>query len=186
VRRSLNACSLPTCIKSSRASSARPRQMASGSRPGGEFQHGSADRPSQARDREASPPLTPASTNLVHDYKLMSTRGTHQPTMPLANASFVGSSKQTLIPAPASLSKKWNLACSKANWIRMKVETWPSIGFARQFTHDNFPADLQFTASNGAAADLQNVANGKDADGRTAIPPRPHYKTKPIAGPRSQ
>ena len=81
MRRSLNACSLPTCIKSSRSSSARPRQMAGGSRPGGEFQHGSADCLSQARDREASPPSTPASTNLVHDYKHMSTRGTHQPTL---------------------------------------------------------------------------------------------------------
>jgi len=49
------------------------------------------------------------------------------------------------------------------------------------------PAKSQWSGPDGSAADLQNVANGKDADGHTAIPAHPHdEKTNPIAPPGSQ
>jgi hypothetical protein len=48
------------------------------------------------------------------------------------------------------------------------------------------PAKPQRSASDGSATDVQNIANGKDADGHTAIPARPHDETNPIAPPGSQ
>ena len=48
------------------------------------------------------------------------------------------------------------------------------------------PANSQWSGSDGSTADLQNIANGKDADGHTAIPDRPNDKTNPIIPPGSQ
>jgi hypothetical protein len=49
-----------------------------------------------------------------------------------------------------------------------------------------FPAKPQRSGSDGSATDVQNIANGKDADGHTAIPARPHDETKPIVPPGPQ
>jgi hypothetical protein len=49
-----------------------------------------------------------------------------------------------------------------------------------------FPAKPQWSGSDGSAADLQNIANGKDADGHTAIPTGPHDETNPIIPTGSQ
>jgi hypothetical protein len=48
------------------------------------------------------------------------------------------------------------------------------------------PATPQRSDPDEAATDVQNIANGKDTDGPTAIPARPHDETKPIATPGSQ
>jgi hypothetical protein len=48
------------------------------------------------------------------------------------------------------------------------------------------PAKSQRSGSDGSAADLQNIANGKDADGHSAIPAGPHDDTNPIAPSGSQ
>jgi len=48
------------------------------------------------------------------------------------------------------------------------------------------PAKPQRSGSDGSAADLQNIATGKNADGHTAIPARPHDEMKPIVPPGSQ
>jgi hypothetical protein len=48
------------------------------------------------------------------------------------------------------------------------------------------PAKPQRSSSDGSATDVQNIANGKDADGHTAIPARPHDDTNPIAPPGFQ
>jgi DNA recombination protein Rad52 len=48
------------------------------------------------------------------------------------------------------------------------------------------PAKPQRLGSDGPATDVQNIANGKDADGHAAIPARPHDDTNPIAPPGSQ
>ena len=48
------------------------------------------------------------------------------------------------------------------------------------------PAKSQWSGPDGSAADLQIIANGKDADGHTAISARPHDETNPIVPPGSQ
>src|ERR1019366_4357473 len=48
------------------------------------------------------------------------------------------------------------------------------------------PAKPQRSGSDESATDLQNIATGKDADGHTAIPARPHDETNPIVPPGSQ
>jgi hypothetical protein len=48
------------------------------------------------------------------------------------------------------------------------------------------PAKPQRSGPDGSATDLQNIATGKDADGHTAIPDRPHDETNPIVPPGSQ
>jgi hypothetical protein len=48
------------------------------------------------------------------------------------------------------------------------------------------PAKPQRSGSDESATDLQNIATGKDADGHTAIPDRPHDETNPIVPPGSQ
>jgi ERF superfamily len=48
------------------------------------------------------------------------------------------------------------------------------------------PAKPQWSGSDGSATDVQNIANGKDAGGHTAILARPHDETNPIAPPGSQ
>jgi hypothetical protein len=52
-------------------------------------------------------------------------------------------------------------------------------------TH-SLPAKSQWSGPDGSAADLQNIANGKNAGGHTAIPARPHDETNPIIPPGSQ
>jgi DNA recombination protein Rad52 len=49
------------------------------------------------------------------------------------------------------------------------------------------PAKPQRSGSDGSATDMQNIGNGKSADGHTAIPARPHdAQTNPIVPPGSQ
>jgi hypothetical protein len=48
------------------------------------------------------------------------------------------------------------------------------------------PAKPQRSGSDGSATDMQNIANGKGADGHAAIPARPQDETNPIAPPGSQ
>jgi hypothetical protein len=47
------------------------------------------------------------------------------------------------------------------------------------------PVKPQRSGSEGSAADLQNIANGEDVDGQTAIPARPHDEMNPIVPPGS-
>ena len=48
------------------------------------------------------------------------------------------------------------------------------------------PAKPQWSGSDRSAADLQNIADGNDADSHTAIPAHPHDETNPIVPPGSQ
>jgi hypothetical protein len=58
-------------------------------------------------------------------------------------------------------------------WGRYRLDPLIVASTLWRQTHP-LPAKLQRSDSDGSATDLQNIATGKDADGHTAIPARPH------------
>jgi hypothetical protein len=72
-----------------------------------------------------------------------------------------------------------------AGWSKLRLDPLIVASTLWRKTHP-LPAKPQRSGSDGSAADLQNIANGKDADGHSAIPAGPHDDTNPIVPPGSQ
>ena len=70
-------------------------------------------------------------------------------------------------------------------WSKHRLDSLIAASNLWRQTHP-LPAKPQRSGPDGSAADLQNIATCKDADGHTAIPDRPHDETNPIVPPGSQ
>jgi hypothetical protein len=70
-------------------------------------------------------------------------------------------------------------------WRKHRLDPLIAASNLWRQTHP-LPAKPQRSGSDGSATDGQNIANGRDADGHSAIPARLHDDTNPIVPPGSQ
>src|ERR1035437_9159167 len=70
-------------------------------------------------------------------------------------------------------------------WNKHRLDPLTVASALWRQTHP-LPTNSPRPGSDGSATDVQNIANGKDAEGHAAIPDRPHDETNPIISPGSQ